>query len=250
MASITCVIPLGKEDPRFLKRCLSSIPDWVDIFLVDDTPSHKFAAAVPKRVSGRVEYYRYGNEPSPYHRVADAIRFGCTLVKSDIIGGVDEDTDFNVAYAPDLDADCIIPDDFFRKVERILTRYYNLVVFGMRIDTDFEYSFKRQRYTHPDIIWSTENNIKHAWNLMHADGTFFIRRDFLETIGGYPGGIGYGEEKADLCRRVIKNGGVVGIFRDLPYYHIMHDSKLWRRSVELPCNFELYRDNQLVEIRV
>ena len=242
---IGCIIPLGKNKRRYINECLRSIPNEVSTYLVDDTPKQVYKDEIFSR---KKLHYKVYKEPSPYYRASEAIRDTVNDLDESIaiIGIVDDDTDFNVEYSKDLQADCIIPvDGFFNKVSRLLTRYHNLVVFGMRIDKDFDSSFKRQRYTHPDIIWSTENNIQHAWNLMHSDGTCFIRKDFLKQIGGYPEGDGYGEQKADLCRRAIRFGGVIGIFRDLPYYHNMHDSKIWRVSTDLPCDIEIYKGNKL-----
>jgi hypothetical protein len=154
------------------------------------------------------------------YRIDDATRAGFALATAPIVGRVDDDTVFT--------------DGFFRRVEALLGRYRNLVMWGNRIIARVPPLPENQRvryipsFDHGSMEWSTEQCIRPQWHSLNADGNVFLRREFYEAIGGWPEGVGYGHSSDDFVKRVILNGGVSCIFADLIYIHQDHsyDSRI------------------------
>ena len=177
------------------------------------------------------------------YRTSEAVKHGLSLCTEDIVGIVDEDL-MPTAHLDSIDDGLAICDgDFFERIERLLDHYRNLIVFGATYFTNPAKTSVKLWTNHPRVIWSTEDRIRHAYNLIQADCACFMRRDFLEEIGGAPGGVGYGEARRDLCIRAMKAGGVIGMFRDLPYYHVR--GRYWRMSQYPAEDPEWYRLNVL-----
>jgi GT2 family glycosyltransferase len=127
--------------------------------------------------------------------------------------------DLTIPEGLEFDGHCINDGDSWGRINRLLTTYRNLLVFGTIYDTDIECSYTARKAVERNIKWSTEDAVLHHYHSNWADGLVFVRRDFLDAFGGYPEGVGHGGQKFDMCRRAMKFGAVIGMFRDIPYLH-------------------------------
>lgn len=231
---IDIIIPTYKV-PIYLTKCLESIetsPD-IRITVVDDmSPNGEAIKQVTDRFGA--QYFRLEYQTDLYRR-CPAIYHGIANTTQEIIGVIDEDMTLSVGYID--------------KVKILLTTYRNLIVWGKCIFIDLNDDSVYSPRIHPDVRWSTVNNVRPQWSGLCCDGVFFIRRDFLSQIGNMLQNPGYGEDGEDLCKRVSRNGGIIGIFEDLEYYHIAHDgNKIPRQSEETTIRISDYSYNRLERI--
>jgi hypothetical protein len=228
MASISVVIPVGKTDTRSLRQSLGGIPSGVQVIIVDDR-ADEYSEREIAQIKADVRDCTFVPMGDIFqdnktwgrnvYRGAEACRIGAAAATGEIIGFMDEDMSLTIPEGLELDGHGINDGDSWARIDRLLMQYSNLLVFGTIYDTDFDHSYTARKAVERNIAWSTEDAILHHYHSNWADGMVFLRREFLASFGGYPEGVGHGGQKFDLCRRAMKSGAVVGMFRDLPYLH-------------------------------
>lgn len=204
--AIDLIVPAYKPR-RYIEKMLLSLPENVRAILVDDSsPNGEEIKAVAEDHGALYARLPY---PDDEHRLNEASCVGFEMATAPIVGRVDDDS--------------IFPGFFFDRVEAVLSRYSNLVAWGQRILSwsGDEYRFSVEGYD-GYMEWSTIGNIVPRWHSANCDANVFLRRSFLEHMGGWVTTPGWGGTSDDFCSKAAAAGGVIAIFADLVYLHQEH----------------------------
>ncbi|HSA55996.1 MAG TPA: glycosyltransferase [Gemmatimonadaceae bacterium] len=196
-AAIAAVLPLRNKRP-FIDRCLGSVAraaarhEGVEIVVVDNESSDgSLDAPVFREVPARVL-------PVGARSISAVRNAGAAATTAPILAFID--------------ADCVVPEDFFRAAARILE--------DPRIDaTGCEVRLP------DDGSW-----IERVWDSMHAgpdDGprhylnsaSFVVRRALFERLGGFDEDLTTGED-TDFCLRLTHAGGRIWGAQSLQVVHL------------------------------
>ena len=159
-----------------------------------------------------------------------------------------ERTDGHIIVLLDEDVQIIDGDNFFSKLKRVLTTYRNLIVFPQRTDRVCSTGEVKLRSQEDKCVTSTVDLITPQWEGVSCFGTFAIRRDFLSSIGGYVTIDGYSNIHEDMCRRVVRNGGIITLFEDMGYYnHLGDGDKFFRGKLVPDIDWRLYKSISLLK---
>tara|TARA_B100000427_G_scaffold304237_1_gene289336 strand:+ start:18049 stop:19509 length:1461 start_codon:yes stop_codon:yes gene_type:complete len=203
---IDVIVPVYKEI-KYVTRVYNSLPDDSDITVtvVSDMSPYESEHKQLAEECG-FTFYALNYDVDAFRRQS-AVIHAINNTSGDIVCTFDED------------AELANGEDYFSKVKRVLTTYRNLIVFPMRNDRVFETGQMMLKAKEQKCITSTVDLITPQWGGESVSDTFAIRRDFLERIGGHITTDGYGNTHEDMCRRVVRNGGLITLFEDMEYYN-------------------------------
>ena len=213
---IDVIVPVYK-DIKYATRLYNSLPDDEDITVtvVSDMSPHEDAH---RQLAEDCSFNFYAlNYDTKMWRRCKAVLHGINNTTGDILCFFDED------------AQIISGIDFFDKIKRVLTTYRNLIVFPVRTDRVFETGEIKLKYKEDKCVTSTVDLITPQWEGVSTGDSFSIRRDFLDGIGGHITTDGEGNTHEDMCRRTVRNGGLITLFDDIQIYnHLGPGGKAYR----------------------
>lgn len=219
------------KNTEYLVKLLNSLPDDNDINVtaVSDMSPYESEHRELAENSG-FTFYALNYEDNKF-RMVTAHNYALERTQGDIV------------FIMDDNVQIIDGHNFFSNLKRVLTTYRNLIVFPQRTDRVFSTGEVKLRAQEDKCVTSTADLITPQWEGVSCFGTFAIRRDFLNSIGGYVKVDGYSNIHEDMCRRVVRQGGLITLFEDMKYYnHLPTGAKFFREKLVPDINWDEYKN--------